>query len=370
MYLGYSLNAQSQLHIGPDAEMTVTSGTQVVLCQTNFHTDGGVHAEEANFKWTGTELNGTSLITGGELVLLPNIALGPDDPLLQLNNDLEVNNNIVFAGGNLDLDNHRLTILYQQDGLQGEHPMSRITGGPFGVVETYASYPTGNQVDAANLGAELTVMSNPGFTRVERGHYRYFLPTGLAAARWYRFTPGNNYGLSASLKFNYFDEELGGLDESTMVVWRSDNLGASWTPVDVRARNTTENWVLINNQNSLSMYTLAPPMNSALVVAPDNSPETTADKAAQLTNTDKMISGMSIFPNPVGAIAQVRIQSPHSGPAQLNWYNQSGQLIHSEQHLLQAGDNQLRVDVEDWTPGSYFLHCDQIESSAIQMVKE
>lgn len=79
---------------------------------------------------------------------------------------------------------------------------------------------------------------------------------GQSINRYFDILPTSNISLNATLQFNYFDDELNGLAENSLVLWKSAN-NSNWTNEGFNLRNATGNYVLKNGINSFSRWTLS-----------------------------------------------------------------------------------------------------------------
>jgi len=90
---------------------------------------------------------------------------------------------------------------------------------------------------------------------IKRGHKVQSL-TGSSILRYYNISPANNTALNATLRFNYSDGELNGLDEAELGLWRSED-GVAWTDIGVNTRDAAQNYAEKNAINSFSIWTLS-----------------------------------------------------------------------------------------------------------------
>ncbi|MBL7977246.1 MAG: T9SS type A sorting domain-containing protein [Bacteroidetes Order II. Incertae sedis bacterium] len=102
----------------------------------------------------------------------------------------------------------------------------------------------------------ITSTHNLGSTEIRRSH-DITTVTGSSIARKYFITPTNNSSLDAILRFYYFDAELNGNDEHLMVLWRSNDNGATWTPQSGNTQDITANWIQQTGIPTFSTWTAA-----------------------------------------------------------------------------------------------------------------
>ena len=89
--------------------------------------------------------------------------------------------------------------------------------------------------DIAGMGISITTGSiSPGATFIERGHQSQ--QAGVqnnSIQRYFDISPAINNALDATLRLNYFDDELNDIDavnpnEADLIPWRSEDAGLSW----------------------------------------------------------------------------------------------------------------------------------------------
>jgi hypothetical protein len=107
-------------------------------------------------------------------------------------------------------------------------------------------------------GASITSAQNLGSTVIRRGHGSQTNSGGAGSSilRYYDILPANNTALNATLRINYLDAELNGLDESALVLSKStDQL--HWTNIGYTARDTSANYVEDSAIADFSRWTLS-----------------------------------------------------------------------------------------------------------------
>jgi hypothetical protein len=130
----------------------------------------------------------------------------------------------------------------------------RFTGGTLTATRDLNSP---SQANPAHLGIEISSGQNLGATTVTRGHAVQTAPNGNESiARYYDVAPTNNSGLSATLTFHYDDDELNGLAESNLELFRSTDGGSTWTERGQDGRDANANTVTLSGVDQLSRWTL------------------------------------------------------------------------------------------------------------------
>ena len=174
-----------------------------------------------------------------------------------LGRNISIGSSINFISGQLDLNNNNI-LMTPVANIAGESENNRIIGPNGGFVEITQNMNAPASVNAGNLGATISSSVDLGSVTIRRGH----LPqsgTGLTTSiqRYYLITPQNNIGLNATLRIKYFDAELNGQNENTMVFYQSNDNGINWNNLSTTNRNTNADYLEKTGIASLSLQTLA-----------------------------------------------------------------------------------------------------------------
>jgi hypothetical protein len=158
--------------------------------------------------------------------------------------------------GQMDLGDPGATALLSEMGA------SRVTGGTLTATRMLNGH---SDADPGGLGAVVSASADLGAVTVTRGHAIQTAGGNVSIARYYDIAPEkNNNGLSADLTFTYHDDELNGLMESNLVLFKSPDGGTSWAErgSDSRATSPTGgNTVTLNDVSSFSRWTLGSEAN-------------------------------------------------------------------------------------------------------------
>jgi hypothetical protein len=125
--------------------------------------------------------------------------------------------------------------------LQGENGSSRIIGSNGGGVLLHTTLNAPSQANPGNLGLVITSSQDLGSTVIKRGHQSQGVGNGDSTVlRYFDITPANNSLLNATVRFQYFSEELNGLDGTALLL---------------REKLGTNNWsVLGSTETSINPY--------------------------------------------------------------------------------------------------------------------
>jgi hypothetical protein len=253
LLLTYTISAQ--LIITPNAQFSITGNMQLTLQNTNLINNGSFIAGNSNTSFTG---NASSSIDGSQPVQFFGLEMNKsNNTAVLLQRAIGVTQRILFSSGFLNLNGFN-TDLGTTAFLQGEKENSRITGANGGQVLFSAALNAPAGVNPGNLGAIITSSQNLGNMIIKRGHQSQVNIAGLgnSVLRYYDIAPANNAALNATLRFNYFDGELNGFTENSLVLFKSDNT-INWSVQGFTSRDATSNFVEKTGVGSFSRWTLS-----------------------------------------------------------------------------------------------------------------
>lgn len=241
------------------ATVVMDANTYLVVENIDLQNNGTFAQTAGTVKFTGSS---NSYISGSISPQFYNVELNKTGASLLLQNNLTINNQLLFTDGLLNLNNYNIT-LNAAAALSGESETSRITGTTGGYIQITSNLNAPSAVNPGNLGAVITSAQNLGTTVIRRGHISQVNGggTGSSVFRYYDITPANNTALNATVAINYFDAELNSLDENTITVWTSPNT-TTWTNIGADARNTATNVITKTGIASFARLTLSSPNNA------------------------------------------------------------------------------------------------------------
>ncbi len=256
----FSFSASAQLIVQNGATLYLSGNALVVLQDVNLVNDGTITvAANGRFSFTGSA---NSNISGSQQPAFNELEIaktGTNKLLLQ--RIIDVNGKIVFTSGLIDLNNNNIN-LGNSAFLETENENSRVIGSNGGqlIFNTILNAPA--SANPANLGAIITSSQNLGAVTISRGHQSQTngYAQGNSVLRYFDILPANNTALNATLRFQYFDAELNGLTENSLVFWKSINT-TSWSPQGFNSRDVTANYVELSGINDFSRWTLSSPGN-------------------------------------------------------------------------------------------------------------
>ena len=197
------------------------------------------------YKWDG----GNSLTLNQDLNAKSLFVASGSGPTLGSNQTISGS---LFLEGDLNLSTYQINLgstgtLYEGAGrLYGTTGSIKATRNLSGITNE----------NVAGLGAVITNASNMGSTEIMRGHSSRIEHGTGAVSRWYNILPGSSTGLNATLEFNYRTDELGGVDESKLVLFKSTDYGSTWSKIGGTV-NVNENKVTLSGITSFSLWTAA-----------------------------------------------------------------------------------------------------------------
>ena len=254
--------AQNVFKVQAGALIKTTGGALITLQNMDLDNDAAISqgVGEGKFLFTGTSNNN---ITGSGTVLFDILETGKTGAaktLLQKN--IQVGSGFIFTSGLIDLNNNNILLL-PSCLLNGESETSCITGTTGGYIEISTALNAPAAANPGNLGAIITTSQNLGSTTIRRGHQSQTngYGQGNTIYRYYDITPTNNSSLNATLRLNYFDAELNGLNENTITLWKSSN-NTTWFDQGFDSRNTVSNYVEKTGITGFSRWTLSSQLNA------------------------------------------------------------------------------------------------------------
>ena len=250
-----SITGHAQLTITPGANWVSSGNITVSLQNMDFVNNGAFTAGSSSMKFTG---NQNSNISGTSLPFFNILEIAKTNGVkVSLTTNCSVGSSINFISGQIDLNNNNI-LLNPSAFIAGESENNRITGSNGGFVEITQDMNAPASVNAGNLGATISSSADLGSVTIRRGH----LPqsgTGLANSihRYYLITPTNNTSLNSTLRLRYFDAELNGQDENSLVIYQSNNSGTDWSNLSQTTRNPNADYIEKTGVASLALQTLA-----------------------------------------------------------------------------------------------------------------
>lgn len=251
------VSAQNTMKIQSGAVLKTTGGIVITLQDMNLENDGTINQApgEGTFRFTGSADN---TISGTSAPLFDVVEIAKSGSAkLSLLRAIGVGSGINFTSGLIDLNNNNIN-LEPLALLNGESETSRIIGPAGGYVEIVNTLTAPSSVNPGNLGAVFTSGANFGSTVIRRGHVSQQNVNGSAYSilRYYDIQPTNNSSLNATLRFRYFDAELNGISEPTLVMWKSTDL-SNWTNQGFDSRDGSANYVEKSGIDGFSRWTLS-----------------------------------------------------------------------------------------------------------------
>ncbi|MEX1190046.1 MAG: T9SS type A sorting domain-containing protein [Bacteroidia bacterium] len=203
----------------------------------------------------------------GNLTTFENVSLNKTANNLELllSADMNVVGSLSMNMGDLNLNGQ--TINFGTTGsLSGETAQNKVYGLS-GSIVAQRTLNNINDLDVAGLGLSLTSSSNLGLTDITRGHQQRVFNAGFGIDRFYEIHPTNNSSLNATMKFNYFEDELatnmGSIVETELDLWRFD--GAYWN-VQWATLDAANNQIVKTNISEFSTWTAGSRDNNALPI--------------------------------------------------------------------------------------------------------
>jgi hypothetical protein len=180
---------------------------------------------------------------------------------VQLLTHVNVAGDVSFLSGLVNLNNRNIFLLGTAT-IKGETELRRIMSTTGGYIETTTTLNAPVSVNPGNLGIFISTTKNLGLTTIRRGHQPQIIGGGNnnSLFRYYDIIPTNNIDLNATLRFQYFDAELNGLNEANLALFKKVN-NITWTNEGATIRNATTNYVYKTAITNFFRWTVSTPAN-------------------------------------------------------------------------------------------------------------
>jgi len=268
-----------------------------------------------------------------------------------LDRDLNVNGIVKIINGDLELNNHIITL--DSNGMLNETPGNTVKGENGKItITTNLNAPSG--VNVGGLGAWISSGANLGSTTVERYHSPRSGMGNQGIARYFNISPANNSGLNAEFRFYYDESELNSIPEANLRLFKSpDGSNDSWYLFGGSV-NANDNYVSRSGVSEFSYYTLAD-IEHPLPV--EESPELPVH-----------FNLFQNFPNPFNPETIIRFDLPEASFVKLKIYSALGEeLLTFVNEYLYGGMHYRTFNGDKFPSGVYFY---MIETDKMIAVKK
>jgi Secretion system C-terminal sorting domain len=240
------------------ANIVVSGSASIAVQDGGFYNTGTFIPATGSVNIGGTAVTGISSIGGNGLTTFYNLTINKTSNDVVLANNISVDGNLLMQSGNLLLNLFTIDLGNGAGTIINEHNNARITGTTGGYILKRASLNAPSSVNPGNIGIAISSAANLGSTLIKRGHEQQTISTGvLSIYRYYDIIPTNNASLGAGLQLYYEDNELGGIDKTSLNFYKSTDNGTTYTLIGKDNSDPSSDWVLKNNIDQLSRFTLA-----------------------------------------------------------------------------------------------------------------
>lgn len=236
------------------ANIIINDDPTIVLNDLSFQNNGLLIPWFSTFSFTGSS---PATIGGSSFPVFYQLNINKPGSVLQLQKSTTILGRLQFTEGLVDLNNNYIS-LYSDALLIGEKETSRIIGPSGGYVQISKTLNAPAAEDPGNLGAVISSSANLGIVTIRRGHQSQVNPAGggNSIMRYYDIIPDNNNALNATLRLNYFDGELNGLNENNLSIWKRTGNG-KWDNLSKTSGNTSTNYVELTGIADFTRFTLS-----------------------------------------------------------------------------------------------------------------
>lgn len=328
---------QAQLVIASNATFKLEGNATLVLQDMSLVNNGTFNQTAGTVRFTGTANNSISGTQATKIHVLQVAKTGTAE--LQLQRTLGINTLVSFTSGLLNLNNNNLE-LEPAALLTGETETTRIIGASGGYVQIVVPLNAPSSANPGNLGAVITSAQNLGTVTIRRGHVPQTISvvSRQSINRYYDISPTTNSALNATLRFNYFNAELNGRNESLLSLWRSND-NVNWTGAAFSSRDATANFVQQTGIASFSRWTLTD------IDFPTNVFDLTANGA----------TAIRAWPNPTVELLNISVRVKKTTDATISIVDMLGRRLLNRSVKLVTGNNQLQIETVQLPAGTYQL---------------
>lgn len=352
-----------------NAQIVCNGSIKIVIENGKWKNTGGTFTRgNSTLKLSGNASAANSVIEG-DVTTFHDLEIAKSQNNVKiLSSTVQVNNNLRFTSKNLDLNGKTVVLGIGLGGgnLSNENSNSyTYSAMPLSSVTKTQSIANPLDRHFGNMGMRITATGSFGNTTLDRRHKAQTLPTGDGIQKYWRLSTTNNPAAqNATLRFQYFDSELNGLNEADLIIYRSIDNGANWTDMGRSSNSTTQNYVeQVGLTDINGWWTLGAP-----------TPLIGPVEERELIQAEKFISpappsAWSIFPNPAHDWISVSVIADAQKAMLFELFTLDGKVVFSSLQQALAGENTFRVDIGDLSPGVYLGRIAGTSFQPIRVVK-
>jgi hypothetical protein len=251
--------ASAQLTVSAGTQFSLSGDQKLTLQNIDLVNNGTISTGNSLISFTG---NSPSFIKGTQPIQFFELRMAKtNNASVLLQRSIDVPVRILFTSGFLDLNGFDVN-LGSTGSLDIEQENTHIKGANGGEVIITTVLNGAGSANPGNIGIFLSFPQSLGTVTIRRGHKPQSgsgLPNSIA--RYYDIIPENDVVLD-EFGINYFDDELNGINENSLVLFKSPDK-VNWTNVGFSSRFA--NFVKQSNVTSRSRWTLST-ANAALAV--------------------------------------------------------------------------------------------------------
>lgn len=250
------------IDIRENAHFIVNREAYIVVQDGHLTNNGNFTSDASIVLFIGNANSSDMQISGDSLTSFHQLVINKTTNGIQLGADIEIDDSLKMVSGDLDMNGFDIN-LGSSGSIYGESNTNRIWGTAGGEISYTTTINAPSSYRPANLGIELTSSQSFGMTTIKRGHARKTSDTGYGIYRYFDISPTNNSNLDATFVYHYFENELGGIIESELDLWRYD--GSVWESQGA-VLNTTTNTLTKTGIPAFSIWTAGSTINNPLPV--------------------------------------------------------------------------------------------------------
>lgn len=240
-------NVKAQVSVSSGTNIVIGSGANFLLNDLSLQYGNSSIVTNGNLIFSG---NADNFISGTTTISKLTLSKA-NGKKLSLSKDFSLSGTLTLNSGILDLNGNNLN-LGSTGILQNESANAYVTGTT-GYIISNANLNMPQAISPGNIGLTVTGNTNWGNTVFKRSNYAVSNGSKQTIKRFYEVVPTNNTNLNATVRFNYLDGELNGIQETDLKLIFSDNNGLSWTNLNGN-NDATQNYIEASNVTAMGRF--------------------------------------------------------------------------------------------------------------------
>jgi hypothetical protein len=225
--LSFNSLSQGRFIVNGTALKLVTTGSaKIILNDYNYLNQTGLSVSvEGDWNFVGST---NQRIVG--VSQFENLTINKTSGEILLDNDISVTGNITMTNGNINLNGNILDLGTTGSIINETNINKLYSTSTASYIKVTRTIGSGVSINPGNIGLSLVTTNALGSTEIRRRNEIVDVgSSNMSIDRVYSVLPTTNNGsLNATLNVNYFNSELNGLDENSLVTYRRPTPSSPW----------------------------------------------------------------------------------------------------------------------------------------------